>query len=65
MKKFVITDIQYDADGEDVEDLPTEIVVEVPKKIKDSQLQEFLSEEISNRTGFCHFGFVVTPENNS
>ena len=65
MKKFVITNIQYDTDGEDVEDLPTEIVVEVPKKIKDSQLQEFLSEEISNRTGFCHFGFVVTPENNS
>lgn len=59
--KFLVTNIEYDTDGEKV-DLPTELEIEVDEDITDYNEQlDFISDEISNKTGFCHFGFVVSP----
>lgn len=45
--------IAYDTDGEDIA-LPEELVVEV----KDHEdVEDELSDIISERTGFCHKGF--------
>jgi hypothetical protein len=62
MAKFTVTNIKYDTDGEDV-NLPTEMEIEVPEHVEGyEEIEEFISDEISNRTGFCHLGFATTPE---
>jgi hypothetical protein len=69
MKIFVeVTDIEWDTDGEEV-DLPTEIKVEIPTSIliyrfEDSQdleqeIDDYVSDEISNISGFCHTGYNI------
>jgi len=60
--KYFVTNVIYDTDGENV-DLPAMLEIEVPNSITDEyEIEEFISDEISNRTGFCHKGFSVTPE---
>lgn len=50
-------DIEYDTDGFQV-DLPTILTFEIPKDLKDDdEIEDFVSDEISNQTGYCHFGF--------
>jgi len=62
MKKYTITDIEYDTDGEEVE-LPTTMEIEVPKELTEyEEIDEYISDEISKRTGYCHLGFSTTPE---
>jgi len=53
---YIVTDIQYDTDGEDI-DLPESLEIEVPDD-NDEELVDYLGDEISNITGFCHFGFT-------
>lgn len=61
-KTFVVTDIKYDTDGEKVS-LPKEMTIEVPEDLTEyEEIEEFISDEITNRTGFCHMGFKTTPE---
>ena len=61
-KKYTVTDIKYDTDGEDI-DLPTEMEITVPKGMTDSEeILEFISDEISDRTGFSHEGFSTDPQ---
>lgn len=63
--KYQVYDIIYDLDPEDIEvrdqlQLPTTIDIEVPDGIQaegEDEISEYLSDEISDRTGFCHFGF--------
>ena len=58
MKKTVFA-IQYDTDGESV-DLPAEMEIEIPIDItEEDDVVDYLSDEISNRTGYCHFGFSI------
>jgi len=58
MKKTVFA-IQYDTDGESV-DLPAEMEIEIPIDITEpDDVVDYLSDEISNRTGYCHFGFSI------
>jgi hypothetical protein len=58
MKKTAIN-IQYDTDGE-VVDLPSEIEIDIPNGMTDEEeIEEFISDEISNVTGFCHTGFSI------
>ena len=62
--KYLITNIKYDTDGVKI-NLPKKMEIEVPEKIQAEGYEEieyFISEEISNRTGFCHKGFATTPE---
>ncbi len=60
--KYEVTNIQYDTDGEEV-DLPSTLTIDVPNDIED--VEEYISDEISKQTGFCHLGFNTTPEINS
>jgi len=55
---YTVTDISFDTDGEDV-DLPTEMEIDVPNDIVDTdEIYDYIENEISNQTGFCHNGFV-------
>lgn len=60
--KIKIFDIKYDTDGEDI-DLPPTLEIDLPNTKVDKEsidvndLEEELSDHISNVTGFCHFGF--------
>lgn len=54
-----VKNIQYDTDGIEVE-LPSELLIKVPSEYTDVQdIDDFISDEISNITGYCHFGFDV------
>ena len=61
-RKFVITDIKYDTDGKKVKGLPKELNIDIPDYIEDDDIDGYISDEISNITGYCHFGFVTNPE---
>jgi hypothetical protein len=57
MNIYIVTDIKFDTDGDDSIELPAEMEIEIPADIEDDEIPEYLCDEISNRTGFCHFGF--------
>ncbi|MCK9416738.1 hypothetical protein M0Q97_08795 [Candidatus Dojkabacteria bacterium] len=59
-----IIDIEYDADDEDISELPTELDIKIPINIKGDEIDEYISDEISNITGFCHNGYNTIPELN-
>lgn len=50
-----IHSIIYDTDGEDDIDLPAEFVVTVEDS---EELEDALSDLITEQTGFCHRGFL-------
>jgi len=57
--KYIVTNIDYDTDNEDVS-LPQSLEISVPntKGLLDIVFIEgYISDEITNITGFCHFGF--------
>ena len=58
MEKVVVSNIKYDTDGEKI-DLPKTLTISIPSDIDEVDVEEFISDEISNITGFCHFGFVI------
>lgn len=58
MKKTAYN-ISYDTDGEAVE-LPSELEIEVPDDLTEQEdIEDYLSDEISNVTGYCHKGFLI------
>lgn len=58
---YTVTDIKWDTDGENV-DLPNEVNVYVPDELDEQiEIEEFISNYITNETGFCHFGYSVNP----
>ena len=62
MAKQIVYDIKYDTDGEKIE-LPNRLEIDVPDDITDREdIEQILSDEISNITGFCHFGFLIEGE---
>ena len=62
--KYKVTNIQYDTDSEQV-DLPQTLEIEVPNDITDDYDKvEYISDEISNQTGYCHKGFSTEPNLN-
>jgi hypothetical protein len=54
--KAIVTEIQYDTDGE-VVTLPTQLEIDIPSDIEEDDIDDFVSDEVSNITGYCHFGF--------
>ena len=61
MAKYLVNGISYDTDGENV-NLPKSLEIELPSTIIDEEeIESKLSDEISNITGFCHFGFTYKP----
>lgn len=59
MAKYTAHNIKYDTDGAKI-DLPAKLEIEIPDHITDKdEIAEIMSDEISNITGFCHFGFSI------
>ena len=59
---YLVTDIDYDKDGARVK-LPKELSINVPDDLRTyDEIEQYISDEISNITGFCHKGFCTTPE---
>jgi hypothetical protein len=50
MMKVICSDIRWDTDGQEIDDLPTELTVEVLEV-------ENVGDALSDETGWCHFGF--------
>jgi hypothetical protein len=63
IKKVTVTDIMWDTDGEKVDGLPVQILIEIPTSIKNrDDAEEYVSDKVSEVGGFCHDGFSCTPE---
>jgi hypothetical protein len=56
---YNVTDIEYDT--EDSSQLPTELSIQVDDSLSNYDRLEFISEEITNITEYCHTGFSTTP----
>ena len=56
---YVATNIEWDTDGEDI-DLPNTLEIDVPDSTDAEDIDEYISDELSNITGFCYFGFSLT-----
>lgn len=54
---YKVSNIIYDTDKEDI-NLPKTVEITIPDDIED--IEDYLRDEISNVTGFCHFGFDFT-----
>ncbi len=62
MAKFIVTNIKYDTDGQKVK-LPKTLEVIVPDDAEGyDEIEQYISDAISNETGFCHLGYSTTPE---
>lgn len=60
MAKYAVLEIIWDADdAEDIADLPTAMEVEVADGLSGDELDEAISDAITEATGFCHKGFAV------
>lgn len=57
--KYLCYDIEWDTDGEDV-DLPTSLEVAIDDT---DDVQDALSDALSNETGYSHKGFNFSPCN--
>lgn len=62
MAKYRIYDIRWDTDGEEIPDLPTDDLVnseylDVEDDENINEVEEAISEYLSDEYGFCHFGF--------
>lgn len=58
MRQIVVSGIQWEADDEeDIQDLPTEMLLNVPDDVADEDIEEFIENELSNQSGFTHTGW--------
>lgn len=61
--KVKVTGIKWGADDmEDVQDISTEMVLNIPEEVFherdfDQALSDFIEDEISNQSGFTHLGW--------
>jgi hypothetical protein len=56
--KYTVTVIGYAGDSSEIDELPTTLEIIVPDEITDEdELIDYIGDEISNETGFCHYGF--------
>lgn len=69
MKKYRVFNIDWDVDNEEERaDLPTEIIIEDENDLTNEnyELSDFISDAITDETGFCHCGFnfeLIEEEN--
>ena len=62
-KTVSVTDIVWDTDSEKVDGLPEQVSVKIPASIKNrDEAEEYISDKLSEVSGFCHEGFTCTPE---
>ena len=61
--RYTITNIIWDTSEPFASSLENEMVIDVPDNITEpDEIEEYISDEISDRSGFCHKGFATTPE---
>jgi hypothetical protein len=58
IRVFTVSNIDWDTDGEEI-DLPDEMTVNVKEdeQLEEDEIEQYISDKISDETGFCHFGF--------
>jgi hypothetical protein len=62
-KHYIVKNIKYDADIETQSKLPKELKIIVPTDVQGYEdIEYYISEEISNQTGYAHEGFDTVPE---
>lgn len=54
---YRVTDILWDTDAEDVV-LPEEVIVAVADDADPAEVEDILSDEITEQTDWCHRGFA-------
>ena len=61
MKTFQVTNIDYCVDGEiDINELPETLTIKIPDSLNnESEITDYISNEISNITGFLNNGFSI------
>lgn len=52
MRKFYISDIEWDTDGEKIETLPTETIIE-------AENEDEIADKLSDKYGFCIFNLTI------
>lgn len=61
VKRYRVYNIKWDTDGEDIDNLPTHLTSEIElyndTNYSDDEITEMISDDITDRIGFCHFGF--------
>jgi|AntRauTorckE6833_2_1112554.scaffolds.fasta_scaffold97797_1 hypothetical protein len=65
MLEYRVTNIDYDTN--DIKGLPVSLDIKVPFEIMEEgeeSIDYFISDEISDLTGFCHYGYNRTTINN-
>jgi len=62
MAKYIVKNIQYDTDGRKIK-LPKTMEIVVPDILEGyEEIEQYISDEISNQTGFCHLGYQTVPK---
>lgn len=56
MTTYRVYDIKWETDGEDV-DLPSEMSLEVEDGLDSEEVEEIISDWLSDETGFLHDGY--------
>ena len=65
--KVTVTDIKWDAPRSEKKELPKTLVIDIPDDIQEEgndTIIDYVSYQISNETGFCHFGFATDLDDN-
>lgn len=57
---MIVSQILWDTDGMDPEDLGLPTKLEIPKELEEDE--EAISDYLSDETGFCHFGFDLVDD---
>ena len=57
--KALVTNIKYDTDGQKI-NLPKVLEFDIPIDMDEEDKLDFVADEISNITGFCHKYFKVS-----
>ena len=55
--KIEASNIKWDTDGDDMYDLPTTMDITIDPEVEREDVCEMVGDELSNITGWCHFGF--------
>lgn len=56
VKSVEVYNIKWDTDGKDI-GIPTTMTINVPAHFDEDELENFISDKISDESGFCHYGF--------
>lgn len=64
MRKYKVENIQWDCDGDEevLASLPKEMEVNVDESLDSDEVMDFISNKISDETGYCHNGFNYHKE---